>query len=113
MTEKFHTLTSGWDSDYLRELNILDDTVLIITSDHGDNFGEHHLMGHILCVYDTLLHVPLIIRYPGLFEAGLRVNHQVQLTDVYPTILDIVAPDRIVMNTFKGTAYSRRRKGAS
>ena len=76
--------------DYLRELNIMDNTVLIITSDHGENFGEHHLMSHTLCVYDTLIHVPLIIRYPKSFEAGLRVNEQVQLTDIFPTILDIV-----------------------
>jgi len=80
--------------DYLRELEILDDTVLIITSDHGELFGEHHLMEHQFCVYDTLLHVPLVIRYPGLLEAGLRVGEQVQLTDIFPTILDIVAIDQ-------------------
>lgn len=76
--------------DYLRELDILDNTILIVTADHGENFGEHNMMDHILCVYDTLLHVPLIIRYPSLFEAGLRVSEQVQLTDIYPTLLDIV-----------------------
>ncbi len=75
--------------DYLRELQVLDDTVLIITSDHGENFGEHHLMDHQFCVYDTLLHVPLIIRYPKLFQPGLRVTQQVQTTDIFPTILDI------------------------
>jgi len=74
----------------LRELEILDNTLLIITSDHGEEFGEHGLVGHELCIYDTLLHVPLIIRYPGLVEAGLRVEEQVQLTDLFPTILDIV-----------------------
>lgn len=79
--------------DYLRELNILDNTVLIINADHGENFGDHNLMEHILCVYDTLLHVPLVIRYPALFEAGSRVGEQVQLTDIYPTILDIVGID--------------------
>jgi len=75
--------------DYLRDLNILDNTLLIITSDHGELFGEHQLASHQLCIYDTLLHVPLIIRYPGLAEAGLRVEEQVQLTDLFPTILDI------------------------
>jgi len=76
--------------EYLRELEILDNTLLMITSDHGENFGDHQLVGHVLCVYDTLLHVPLIIRYPGLVEAGLRIEEQVQLTDLFPTILDIV-----------------------
>jgi len=75
--------------DYLKELEVLDNTVLIITSDHGENFGEHGLMGHSLCVYDTLLHVPLVVRFPASFEAGARVDEQVQLTDIFPTILDI------------------------
>ena len=48
-------------------------------------------MDHVLCVYDTLLHVPLIIRYPECFKAGLRVDRQVRLTDIYPTILDVLA----------------------
>jgi len=79
--------------DYLRELEIWDDTILIITSDHGENFGEHNLMNHRLCVYDTLLHVPLIIRYPELAESGIQVDEQVQLTDLFPTILDIAGID--------------------
>ena len=79
--------------DYLREINIMDDTILIITADHGENFGDHQLMGHCLCVYDTLVHVPLIIRYPKSFDPGLRVDEQVQTTDLYPTILDIIGID--------------------
>jgi arylsulfatase A-like enzyme len=76
--------------DYLRQLNILDNTVLIIASDHGESFGEHHLMSHMLGVYDTLLHVPLVIRYPKLFKADSRVVRQVRTIDIFPTILDIL-----------------------
>ena len=79
--------------DYLRELEVMDDTIIIITSDHGENFGEHKLMGHHFCLYDTLLHVPLVIRYPELFEPGVRVSEQVQLTDLFPTILDMLDID--------------------
>lgn len=79
--------------DYLKELGIMDDTVLIISSDHGENFGEHNLMEHQLYLYDTLLHVPLVIRYPEVFEAGSQVSKQVQLTDIFPTILDTVDID--------------------
>ena len=50
-------------------------------------------MGHQLCIYDTLLHVPLIIRYPALFEAGLRLDEQVQTTSLFPTLLDILSID--------------------
>lgn len=77
----------------LKELNILDDTLLIITADHGENIGHHGLMGHEFCLYDTLLRVPLILRYPKLFPGGLRVPSQVQTVDIFPTILDILELD--------------------
>ncbi|MCZ6872385.1 MAG: sulfatase [bacterium] len=73
----------------LRRRNVLDHTMLIITSDHGENLGEHGLMSHAYSLHDTLIHVPLIIRYPERFAAGQRVAHQVQLTDILPTILDV------------------------
>jgi len=76
--------------DYLRQLDILDDTVLIICSDHGENIGDHNLIGHQLSIHDTLLHVPLIIRYPERFDGGVRIDEQVQLADLFPTITDII-----------------------
>ncbi|OYR53896.1 sulfatase [Halorubrum sp. Ea1] len=65
-----------------------DDTVLIILGDHGENIGEHSLMDHQYCLYDTLLHVPLVI-HGGEFMGGETVDDLVQLTDIAPTILDI------------------------
>ncbi|HLF25779.1 MAG TPA: sulfatase [Anaerolineae bacterium] len=76
----------GW----LQELALLDQTLVIITADHGENFGEHQLLGHSYCLYDTLLHVPLIVRYPpGRARPG-RVGHQVQTLDLFPTILALL-----------------------
>jgi arylsulfatase A-like enzyme len=77
----------------LEETGQLDDTIVIITSDHGENIGEHGLMGHVLCVYDTLLRIPLVIRYPGRFRAGALDERLVQLTDLLPTLVDIVDPE--------------------
>jgi arylsulfatase A-like enzyme len=74
----------------LQEIGLLEDTLIIITSDHGENIGEHGLMDHQYCLYDTLLKVPLIIRYPPLFRAGERVAQQVQLVDIFPTIMDVL-----------------------
>lgn len=73
---------------WLRQRRLLDDTLLIITSDHGENLGDHGLMSHAYSLHDTLLHVPLLVRYPARFPAGKRVAEQVQLTDLFPTILD-------------------------
>jgi arylsulfatase A-like enzyme len=72
---------------WLEQLGILDTTMVIITADHGENLGDHQLMAHKYCLYDTLLHVPLIIHYPkGITPPG-RVTHQVQTLDLFPTIL--------------------------
>jgi len=79
--------------EMLRQRGILDHTVLIITSDHGENIGEHSLMSHAYSLHDTLIHVPLILRYPACFPPGQRVTQQVQLTDLFPTLLDVLHLD--------------------
>jgi arylsulfatase A-like enzyme len=78
---------------WLRQHRMLDQTVVIITSDHGENLGEHGLMSHAYSLHDTLIHVPLIIRYPECFAAGTRVRQQVQLTDLFPTVMDVLHLD--------------------
>jgi arylsulfatase A-like enzyme len=52
----------------LEERALLDRTILVITSDHGENFGDHGYIEHQLCVYNSLVRVPLIIRFPDLLE---------------------------------------------
>ena len=76
--------------DFLDKKGILDDTIIIITSDHGDNIGDHNLMGHTLCLYDTLIRCPLIIRYPEKFPAGKIVKKRVQTHDIFKTIMEVL-----------------------
>ncbi len=75
----------------LRDLGLGEETVLILTSDHGEEFGEHGWVGHGGAAYATLTHVPLIITTLG--EAGvstpLRRRDVVTGYDVYPTILSL------------------------
>jgi arylsulfatase A-like enzyme len=61
--------------------------MVIVTADHGENVGDHQLMAHKYCLYDTLVHVPLIIRYPQGTIAPGQVTHQVQTLDLLPTVL--------------------------
>jgi len=65
-----------------------DRTVLIVTADHGENLGEHHMMGHKFVLCDTLLRIPLIMRCPRLIPQGFVVDELAQLTDITPTVLD-------------------------
>lgn len=75
---------------WLKESGLTDRTMVIITSDHGENVGDHQMMGHAYCLYDTLLHVPLIIHYPKGTTTPGRVKHQVQTLDLLPTILSML-----------------------
>ena len=71
----------------LEARKVLDNTVLIITSDHGEHFGEHKLLDHSASLYMPLLHVPLAVIYPSRLSAR-RVTTPVSLRDMAATILD-------------------------
>ena len=75
--------------DRLRELDAFDETIIAITSDHGDEFFEHGHKGHRLSLYDEVILVPLIVRYPPRVPAGTIVDRQVRLMDVAPTLLSL------------------------
>lgn len=104
MTENdFETLNALYDNDiryldvqigsllsHLRQQRLLDNTIVILTADHGEHFGEHGLMSHELSVYDVLLRVPLIVRYPPKFAKGTRVPEVVETVDLFPTILKVL-----------------------
>jgi arylsulfatase A-like enzyme len=71
----------------LRETGLLDDTIVAVTSDHGENIGDHGMLDHKLSVHDTLLRVPLVLRWPRRVPAGAVVASPVQLHDLFPTLL--------------------------
>lgn len=75
--------------DGLREAGLLERTVVIVTSDHGENLGEHGLTDHMFSIHRTIRHVPLVVRYPDRFEPGTRVTDVVRLEDLHPTLLEI------------------------
>lgn len=70
----------------------LDNTVVIVTSDHGEQLGEHHLLDHQYSLYEPLIRVPLIVKYPPLFVPGTD-THPVMNIDLFPTILQIAGLD--------------------
>jgi arylsulfatase A-like enzyme len=72
----------------LDELKLLKSSILIFTSDHGENLGDHHSVGHIHDLYDTLIKIPLIIKFPGCTVAA-RYQEIVSLIDIFPTIMDL------------------------
>lgn len=73
----------------MREHGIADNTVLVLTSDHGEAFREHGYKYHGRGVFDELLRVPLLIRFPGPDRPTGRVGALTQTVDLLPTIFEL------------------------
>jgi arylsulfatase A-like enzyme len=63
------------------------EALIVITADHGEEFFDHGGIGHGKTLFDEMIRVPLIIRWPGQIPAGLEIEDQVRLVDLMPTLL--------------------------
>lgn len=77
----------------LDQMGLWRPSYVVLTSDHGESLSEHGVWEHGLSVYHRELHVPLILRWPGMLRAGTRVGDLVRLIDVLPTIGDQLGID--------------------
>jgi choline-sulfatase len=73
----------------LRAQKLLDDSIVVVTADHGESLGAHGEDGHGIFLYDETVHVPLLLKIPQIQSAGKRVKGLVRLVDVAPTILEL------------------------
>jgi arylsulfatase A-like enzyme len=74
--------------DYLEQKGLYDNTMIVFTSDHGEEFNEHGIVGwHSHSLYDELLKVPFIVKYPGNGYGGAVIDQQVRGIDLAPTVL--------------------------
>lgn len=87
---------------FLKARNFYDDTLIMVTADHGENFGEHRLAYHLFCLYDSLIRVPLIFHAPAIFRGPVRLPHLVSLTDILPTLLDLLNLDPVIRQDIDG-----------
>ena len=79
--------------DWLRETDRWEDTMVVVCADHGELHGEHDLYGHEFCIYDPLVNVPLLVKGPGLDGGERDEETQVELQDLYHTVLDYAGVD--------------------
>ena len=70
-------------------LGLTENTIVVLTADHGETLDEHDCWFDHHGTYDNTLHVPLIIRYPGKMPTGKRIGGYTRLMDIVPTILDL------------------------
>lgn len=99
----------------LENLGILDDTLIIITADHGESLDEHRIYFDHHGLYDPQIHVPLIMRLPGI-GTGKAYEQFVQHFDIMPTVLDLAGIDykdeefngKSLMKLINGREWDRR-----
>jgi arylsulfatase A-like enzyme len=75
--------------DELRQRGLFDSSMIIVTSDHGEMFGESDIVGHALGLFPELVHVPLLVKYPSQRQTE-TVDHTVSGADILPTVLAAV-----------------------
>ena len=78
----------------MKSLGIFDKSVIVVTSDHGEEFLEHGQWEHQKTLYEELLRIPLLVKLPNGKESGQRVSEQVSLVDIAPTILEALSVPR-------------------
>jgi choline-sulfatase len=82
-------------AEKLKALGLYENTLVIVTADHGEELLEHGFIGHPSTsfkgsAYDELLHIPLIMTYPNGLPKNMRIGQQVQNVDILPTVLDLL-----------------------
>ena len=78
--------------DWLKRQNLYDNTMIVVTADHGESFGEGRLFQHGNSLYSNLLHVGLLVKYPHRAHTGV-VDTPVSLIDIFPTVMDVAGVD--------------------
>ncbi|MEW6584972.1 MAG: sulfatase [Nitrospirota bacterium] len=96
----------------LQKKKILDSTMLIITGDHGEHVGEKGHFTHVFSLYNEVLHVPLIIKYPYGFPAPSVNDSVVQLNDIFATTLDVTGLEYPSPDTSISLVGKDRRESA-
>jgi len=75
---------------YLKKLKIYNDTIIILTADHGDELFDHNFLSHYASLYDELIRVPLLIKDKKSLDKPKSIPNLVELKDIAPTILDLI-----------------------
>jgi arylsulfatase A-like enzyme len=75
---------------FLKERDLYDRTLIVVTTDHGEEFMDHGLLLHVRGGYEELVRIPLVMKLPGSTVVGKRVSQLATMVDVVPTILDVL-----------------------
>lgn len=77
----------------MEELNLLENTIVVFTSDHGEMLGEHYLFNKNATSYEGEIHIPFMIRFPDGWNAGKEFSQRGCAIDFFPTLMDLLGLD--------------------
>ena len=86
---RYADMAVGQLEQMLGKAGLLENTMLIVTSDHGEAFGEHGYKGHTISVFDESTRIPMIMKLPEGAGAGRRLHGLTQVVDLLPTLCDL------------------------
>jgi len=91
--------------DELDSRGLRETTIVVLLADHGEEFFEHGRKTHRQSLYDEVIRIPLLVRFPGRIAPGQRLDHQARIIDVLPTLLVLAgapAPDGVMGRSLAG-----------
>lgn len=94
--------------EYLENAGLKENTIVVITSDHGEEFLEHGGVRHNRTVYEELIRIPLIVSVPGM-QGGISINSVVNQVDIMPSLLELMKIDTNAM--LQGRSFVEMMKG--
>jgi choline-sulfatase len=98
--------------DGLARLGMRGETLLVVTSDHGEGLGDHGELLHGYFVYQSTLRVPFLVRGPGILP-GTRLGVTLRLVDVYPTVLEMLGVQPPVAKELDGRSLASALRGGT
>ena len=74
----------------MKQMDLEENTLVVVTADHGEGMGQHDHLGHSINIYEEAVRVPLLLRWPNRIPRGRVFKEPVELVDLAPTILDLI-----------------------
>ena len=97
---------------FLRDRNVYDRTVIVVIGDHGESLNDHGEEGHGFFVYESVVHVPFVLRAPDSAMKNRRVTDTVRSVDVMPTVLDLLGVEKPAGAVIDGVSLRPLMTGA-
>jgi arylsulfatase A-like enzyme len=101
--------------DEMERLGVEDDTLIVLTADHGESLGEHNYVGHGQQLYDPIVRIPMMMKLPGYTTPGKVIESEVSIIDIMPTVLDLtvrkVDPDLEIPFELAGRSLAKSING--